>query len=230
MHALKFFLFTLYFIALFPLEISATTWDRAMIESFAKSYLEEQISPLPGGKTSINVNNLDPRIIIQPCQTPLNANIPENIHRRNVIVKISCIDSTPWQIYLTAKVERTYAVVVAISTIEKGATLTEQNIAIKYLESNKTSGEKINDISAVLGSKAKKRIGKKRAITRKNVCLVCKGDAVTIIAVNQNFVIKTNGIALSSGNINQQIKVKNTRSGRIITPKISAINQVTINL
>ena len=43
-------------------------------------------------------------------------------------------------------------------------------------------------------------------------------------------MIKTQGTALSSGNINQQIKVKNARSGRVITPKISAVNQVTINL
>jgi len=43
-------------------------------------------------------------------------------------------------------------------------------------------------------------------------------------------MIKTQGTALSSGNLNQQIRVKNSRSGRIIKPKISAMNQVTINL
>ena len=230
MHAFKVFLSIIQFITLFPFVISATTWDRDQIESFAKNHLEEQISPPAGGKISINITNLDPRIVIQPCQKPLSANIPENIHRRNVIVKVTCDDPSPWQLYIPAKIERTYAVVVALSTIEKGATLTEQNIGIKYLESNSFSGEKINEIEAVLGSKAKRRIGKKRPITRKNVCLVCKGDAVTIIVQNENFQIKSKGIALSSGNINQQIKVKNTRSGRVITPKISAINQVTINL
>ena len=62
------------------------------------------------------------------------------------------------------------------------------------------------------------------------MCLVCKGDSVTITAKSPNFIIKTQGIALSSGNLNKQIKVKNTRSGKVIRSKITAINQVVIHL
>ena len=230
MHSFNVFLSILHFIALFPLASSATAWDSDHIESFAKSYLEEKIPPPVDGKISINIANIDPRVIIKPCLVPLNANIPEDTNRRNVIVKIICDDSTPWQIYLTAQIERTFAVVVAIKTIEKGSMLSKENIGIRYMQRNKTSGEKLNNIETVLGSKAKRRIGKKRLITQSSVCLVCKGDAVTIIAKDQNFVIKTKGIALSDGNIDQQIRVKNTRSGRIITPQISAVNEVTIHL
>ena len=230
MRTIKVFLSITYFFVLFPLETLAATGDRAYIEAFAKTFLESQI-PVPlDGKISINVSNIDPRVIIKPCQIPLRANIPENINRRNVNIKITCADSVPWQIYLPAKIKRTHAVVIATNIIEKGVTLSEQNIAIEYIASNKIRGEKLTNIAAVIGSKAEKRIGKGRTITRKNVCLVCKGDAITIIAKSDNFTIKTQGTALSSGNINQQIKVKNVRSGRVITPKISAVNQVTINL
>lgn len=230
MRTFKVFLSIVYLITLFPLKITATTWDRAYIESFAKTYINNQIPPPLGGKISINVANIDPRIIIKPCQVPLKANIPENINRRNVNIKITCDDSISWQIYLPAKIERTFAAVVATNTIEKGVVLTEKNIAIKYVASNKVRGEKLTNIKEVLGSKAEKRIGKDRTITRKNVCLVCKGDVITIIAKSKGFMIKTQGTALSSGNLNQQIKVKNSRSGRVINPKINAVNQVIINL
>lgn len=43
-------------------------------------------------------------------------------------------------------------------------------------------------------------------------------------------MIKTKGVALSSGNLHEQISVENSRSGRVIRPKVSAVNQVTINL
>ncbi|MFQ3268092.1 MAG: flagella basal body P-ring formation protein FlgA, partial [Colwellia sp.] len=33
-----------------------------------------------------------------------------------------------------------------------------------------------------------------------------------------------------SGNINEQIKVKNARSNKIITPRVKTINQVVIHL
>lgn len=227
---LSFVLSTMIFVALFPLMSTATSWDSAYIESFAKAFLESEIAPPTEGKILFSIADIDPRIIIKPCQVPLTANIPENTDRRNVNVRISCDDSTPWQMYLPAKIDRTFAVVIATSTIAKGAMLTKQNIGIEYIAHNRIRGERLTDLNAVLGSKAEKRIGANHTITKKNVCLVCKGDTITIIAKNKNFMIKTKGEALSSGNLHEQISVKNSRSGRVIRPKISGVNQVIINL
>ncbi|OUR60553.1 flagella basal body P-ring formation protein FlgA [Colwellia sp. 39_35_sub15_T18] len=227
---IKVFLFTIYFIVIMPITSLATTFDSAYIEAFAKNFLEHKVTAPKGGKTVITVANIDPRIIIKPCQQALKANIPEKHSGRNVNVKITCDDSASWKMYIPAKIENTFAVLVATTTIEKGVILSDSNIDIQYLASNKIRGKKLSDKVTVMGSKAKKRIGKGRAITRKNVCLICKGDTVTIIAKSDIFMIKTRGTALSDGNINQQIKVKNSRSGKIIRPKVSAVNQVTILL
>jgi len=215
---------------LYSLTSYSTTWDKAYLETFAKEYLEEKLSPPVGGKISISIASIDPRITIKPCQQKLTANIPEKTTSRNVNVKISCADSTPWKIYLPAKIEKTFPVIVASTTIEKGTTLSKDNISVQYLANNKIRGKKFTDITAILGSKSKKRIGKGRVINTKNVCLVCKGDSVTITAKSSSFTIKTQGIALSSGNLNKQIKVKNTHSGKIIRSKVTAINQVVIHL
>jgi flagella basal body P-ring formation protein FlgA len=221
---------SLYLIVLFSFSSHSTTWDRAYLETFAKKYLEEKIVPPEGGKISISVANIDPRITIQPCKQKLIANIPQDTISRNVNVKISCGDPTPWQIYLPARIEKTFAVVIATTTIEKGTMLSKDNISVQYIASNRIRGKRLSDMTAILGSKSEKRIGKGRAINTRNVCLVCEGDAVTISANSPNFVIKTQGIALSSGNLNKQIKVRNTHSGKVIRSKVTAINQVTIHL
>lgn len=230
MHTIKVFLSIICFFALFPYVSSAITWDSDYIEALAKTYLESEILPPDGGKIFFYVSEIDPRIRINPCLEPLKATIPDKTNRRNINVKISCEDSTPWRIYLPAKIERTFAVVVAKSTIEKGEILTHKNIGIDYVAKNKIRGERLTNMNSILGSKAEKRIGEKNTITNRDICLVCKGDAITIIAKTDNFMIKTKGTALSSGNLNQQIRVKNSRSGRVIKPKISAVNQVTIHL
>lgn len=230
MHRIKLCSITLYFIVLFSLTSHSTTWDRAYIEIFAKEYLEQKLLPPVGGKISISIANIDPRIKIKPCLQKLIANIPENTTSRNVNVKISCPDSTAWNIYLPAKIERTFPVIIATKTIEKGTTLSKDNINIQYLASNKIRGKRFTDITTILGSKSEKRIGKGQTINTRNVCLVCKGDSVTITAKSPNFIIKTQGIAISSGNLNKQIKVKNARSGRVIRSKVTAINQVVIHL
>ncbi|PHR83190.1 MAG: flagella basal body P-ring formation protein FlgA [Colwellia sp.] len=230
MHQIKLYSITLYSIVLFSLTSHSTTWDKAYLQAFAKEYLEEKLLPPVGGKISISIANIDPRIKIKPCQQNLTANIPENTTSRNVNVKISCADSTPWKIYLPARIEKTFPVIIATTTIEKGATLSRDNISIQYLANNRVRGKKFTNITAILGSKSEKRIGKGRAINTKNVCLVCKGDSVTITAKSPSFTIKTQGIALTSGNLNKQIKVKNTHSGRVIRSKVTAINQVLIHL
>jgi len=208
----------------------AESWQHSDIEQFAKTYLENNLVIPEQGKVVIKVATLDPRIIIKPCQIPLEANIPENHNGRNLNVKIKCDDSTPWSIYLPAKVEITLPVLVAKSTILKGTILNEDNVEIKFIANNKIRGEKLTDKNIVLGAKARKRIAKGRTISRKSICLVCKGDTVTIIASSENFSIKTQGIALSSGNINEQIRVRNTRSNRVITSTVKAVNKVVINL
>jgi len=233
MPTVKFLLLCFYLLAL-PVsyaEITSTnTTESLNIKAMALNFLKEKVSIPANGKVTITVANIDPRVIIKPCQKALILNIPEKDIGRNVNVKITCTDSVPWFMYLSAKITKTFPVIVARNSIDKGTTLTNDNVSIQYLPENKIRGVKLTNINSVLGTKAKKRIGKGRAINKKNICLVCKGDAVTIIAKSSQFMIKTQGIALSSGTINQQIKVKNKRSGTIITPKVTAINQVTINL
>ncbi|GAA0815431.1 hypothetical protein GCM10009111_13750 [Colwellia asteriadis] len=208
----------------------ATSYDHAYIEELAKSALEAYYPAEDNEKVSITVASIDPRIKVQTCQIPLEANIPENSSGRNVNVKISCDDSTPWNIYLPAKVEVTLPVIVAKKTIGKGSVITADHIEKVYLSATKIRGAIVNNEALVIGAKAEKRIAKGRAFNPRNICLVCEGDIVTIIASGKNFSIKARGEALSSGNNQEQIQVRNSRSNKIITATVKAINTVVINL
>ncbi|GAW97872.1 MULTISPECIES: flagellar basal body P-ring formation chaperone FlgA [Colwellia] len=226
----KHFLVFLCLLFIKPATIAASELDSAFIERFATSYLIEQFPSTNEEKVRISVAHLDPRIIIKPCNIPLTANIHDKNSTRNVNIKISCDESIPWKIYLSAKIEITKAVLIAKSTISQGDRLDESNVELAYIAINKIRGDKLTDTAIVFGAKAKRRIGKGKTISKKSICLICKGDMVTIIVSSDAFTIKSQGIALSSGNINEQIKVRNTRSNKVITPRVKAINQVIIHL
>lgn len=230
MHLTKLFLLFFFLLSIKQTIANATELDSAFIERFAKIYLTEQFPSNDEERVRISVARLDPRIKIKPCTIPLTANIPETKGARNVNIKISCDESTPWKIYLSAKVEITKAVLIAKTTISQGDKLDETNVELAYIAINQIRGEKLTDKTIVFGAKAKRRIGKGKTISKKSICLICKGDVVTIIATSASFTIKTQGVALSAGNINEQIKVKNSRSNKIITPRVKAINQVIIHL
>jgi len=206
------------------------TFDRSYIENFAKQYVEKHVTAPPNGKMEVIVSAIDPRVQIKPCESPLQANIPENHNRRNVNIKISCVDSKPWYIYLPAKIINTIPVVVAKENISKGSLLDDANLEIAYHEQNKIRGEWQDNTDNLIGGRAKRSISKGTLITKRNICIVCKGDSVTIVARSDSLSIKTSGIALKDGNIGDQIRVKNKRSGKTISARISAINQVTIDL
>lgn len=204
--------------------------DAKYIEQLATSFLIEQYPSSEDEKVLISVSSLDPRIEVKSCEVPLLVNIPEKKNTRNVNLKISCNGKAPWKIYLSAKIQITKAILVATSTINKGDMLNKNNVALNYLPVNQLRGDKLNDTSLVFGAKAKKRIAQGRAINKTSFCLVCKGDFVTIIAASDGFSIKTQGMALSSGNVNDQIRVRNSRSNKVISPRVKNARQVIVNL
>lgn len=213
-----------------PLSANAKSISHEEIKAFAKQYVEKNLPSISQGKRIVTPADIDPRITIKSCSEPLQANIPENYRTRNVNVKIFCSGSDPWYIYLPVKVSTEVPVLVAQTKIVKGTVLDNENVAVEWKPLHQTRGEVIDDASSVYGAKSKRSLIQGTVITKKMFCVVCKGDTVTIMAKSDSLVIKTQGIAQTSGVIGQQIRVKNTRSGRSVTARVNTVNQVAINL
>jgi len=206
------------------------TLDREQLQNFVKLFLEENLATPEQGKLTIKVSSIDPRIVIKPCLSSLVANIPENHNGRNVNIKINCDDPTPWHLFIPTRIQMVVPVVVANTIISKGSRVDETNTAIEYRDTRRIRGEVLDDIKTVIGTRAKRKLSTGAILTRKNICFVCKGSHVTLIAKSNHFMIKTAGVALKDGAIGEQIKVRNEKSGRTVTGQVSAINKVVINL
>ena len=206
------------------------TMNREQLQDFVVQFLENNILLPTQGKMTVSVSSIDPRIIIKPCLSSLVANIPQNHNGRNVNVKINCNDPTPWYLFIPARIKMVVPVVVAKSIISKGSRVDESNVIIEYRETRRIRGETLDDTTIVIGTRAKRKLSAGAILTKKNICFVCKGSHVTIIAKSDTLTIKTAGIALKDGGIGEQIRVKNESSGRTVTGRVSAINKVVINL
>lgn len=209
---------------------SAQTFDRDYLTNFIKLFIEKEIPTPTNGQISIEVSSIDPRITIKPCQSQLQANIPEKHNGRNFNVKLNCNDETPWHIFFPVRIITIVPVVVAQNSISKGTRLDETNIRTEYKDISSIRGAIIDEETLVLGTHAIRTISAGTAITERNICFICKKQQMTIIAQSDNFMIKTTGIALENGAIGDQIRVKNVKSGRIIRARVKSINEVIINL
>ena len=202
------------------------------IESLSKEHVEHVYLSVENDEQKISISEpkLAPRIHINECDTDLAVNILENHNSRNINVKISCQLPSAWQIYLPFKINKRLPVLVAVSNLNKGTTLDKDNTRINFVNVHKIRGETLSNNKSIIGAKLKRNIQKDSAIYIKSVCVICKGESVTILASSDTFQIKTNGTALSNGTIGDQIRIKNTRSGKIITARVKSLNKVVINL
>jgi len=209
---------------------NAMVFDREYLTNFIKSHVEKHIQVPEQGKLLIEVSQIDPRITLQACLSPLQANIPEKHNGRNVNVKIVCDDEKPWYLFIPVKIQTIVPILVTKKRITKGTLLDNSNMEVIFKDSAKIRGVILSEPKIVTGARIKRNLSKGSAITDKNTCFVCKGQPVNIIAKSAGFEIKSSGTALRDGSLGDIISVKNNKSGRTIRGQVNAINQVVINL
>lgn len=209
---------------------SGMTFDREYLYNFIKKHVESNVTLPAQGKLNVEVSEIDPRITLQSCLSPLTANIPENHNGRNVNVKIVCTDEDSWYLYIPVRIQTIVPVLVTRMRVNKGTLLNQSNMEVIFKDSNQIRGTVMTDTTLVTGARIKRNLSKGSVITDKNTCFVCKDEPVNIIAKSESFEIKSYGVALNDGSLGEIIAVRNKQSGRIVQGQVSAINQVVINL
>lgn len=205
------------------------TLNNAELVSFVKAFVKDNIHLPAQGRVAITVPSIDPRITIKPCDF-LQAKMPDKKKGSNLNVKVYCEGNNPWKIYLPVKVNQQIPILVTQNILAKGTVIDHTNTVVEFIDANRIRGESINNVQSIAGGRLKRRLSKGAIISPRNICLVCKGGSVTIFAKSNDFMVKTIGLAMSDGSMGQQVKIKNSKSGRIINARVDAVNKVVINL
>mgnify|MGYP000100181509 CR=1 FL=1 len=208
----------------------AMTFDRDYLYNFIENYVKNHTPVSKQGRLNIEVSAIDSRITLQPCVTPLVAEIPNLYKSRNINVKVACLDENPWQLFVPVRIQTIIPVLVTKMRIAKGTILDTLNTEVVYKDNTQIRGTVLSHAKNITGARTKRNLSQGSAITHQNTCFVCKGQAVNIIAKSPAFEIKSSGIALKGGSLGEIIPVKNKKSGRIVQGQVNAINQVVINL
>jgi len=199
------------------------------IVSLVHSFIDQKITIKANEKIEITVKALDRRKKIQPCPLELMLSLPGKTRlSRNTTVEVRCPQQ--WKMYVSARIRRMQPVVVAIENMSPGTLLTTANLTLAYKDTLTLRGSTLNKLESIIGSKTKRHIQQNQAIVANNICLVCKGDPVTIYARSGNLTIKSIGKALKDGSVGQVIAVKNNSSGRRIEAQVVAVGEVEIKL
>ncbi|MGL4715909.1 MAG: flagellar basal body P-ring formation chaperone FlgA [Aeromonas sp.] len=222
----RLFLISLFFGNVSPSYASdITTYLQEQAQAFVYSQLDVPLD----ARVEVTSATLDQRLPLTRCEDHLTISLPARMEiRRNTTVYLKCEDDKPWDVYLPVRVSIQKPYVTVTDPIAKGNLLTEQQLTVAYQDQSLIRGDYLTDTTSLIGVRSKREIKPGQPIRLSQVCVVCKGDQVTLTAQNSHFQIKTMARALQDGSFGEMIKLVNMRSGKTVAGKVSAVGAVSV--
>ena len=209
---------------------AATQAERNQLKKVAENFVKTQIEIANNEQLQLRAVEPDPRIKLAACKQPLVASMPKKTNTNHRITVLLACPTNQWQTYVAVDVRILKPILVAKHGLARGSILTHQDLMIKHSDTRFHRGQSYQQVAKLVGAKVKRKIRSQQAITSNDVCMVCKDDQVVILSQNDVLEVATQGEALTEGGLGERIKVRNFRSNKIITAKISAAGKVVVNL
>ena len=208
----------------------ATMDKHQALEKFAESFIKAQLFTSQNERVSIEVTKIDRRITVSQCEGNMSAELVGNKSlQRSATVRIRCDNTDNWQLHVPVKIIRLVPVVVSNRPLSKGSLLTKNNTKIEYMNRVLLRSGYISNLAFVNRARLKRQLSAEQMISTRDICLVCKGENVTLTSSVGNLTVKTDGMALANGILGEKIKVRNSKSKRIVSGVVQAAGIIQIN-
>ncbi|MEN4748185.1 flagellar basal body P-ring formation chaperone FlgA [Pseudomonas sp. Ps21-P2] len=184
------------------------------------------------GRYEIEVKQLDPRLRMPLCDKDLTASLESPAQPiGRVTVKIRCEGTSPWTVFVPAQVHLYRNVVTAVRPMKRDAIVSENDVALRERDVSLLGQGFLDSVDQAVGQKVVRPTVIDQILTPVHLDqpqMVHKGDQVVISARSGSMSVRMPGEALSDGGFNEQIRVKNLNSQRVIKANIVAPGQVEV--
>ncbi|KFE57831.1 flagellar basal body P-ring formation chaperone FlgA [Pseudomonas syringae] len=181
------------------------------------------------GRYEIEVRQLDPRMRMAYCDKELTASLQSPRPVGRVSVRVRCEGSSPWTVFVPAEVRLFRNVVTAIRPLKRDAIVSEDDVAMRERDIGQLGQGFLSAMDQAVGQKVLRPTVIDQIIAPtflEQPQMVHKGDQVVITARSGSISVRMPGEALSDGAFNEQIRVRNLNSKRVIKAYITGAGQV----
>ncbi|MFQ2506570.1 MULTISPECIES: flagellar basal body P-ring formation chaperone FlgA [Aeromonas] len=195
----------------------------------AQAFVLDQLDIPLDAQADVKAGTIDERLPLTHCEDALTISLPARMEiRRNTTVYLKCEGDKSWDLYLPVRVSIQKPYVTVAVPVAKGDILSEPMLTLAYQDQTLIRGDYLTDPTALIGVRSKRELKPGQPIRLTQVCVVCKGDQVTLSAENSSMQIKTMARALQDGSFGDMIRLVNTRSGRTVQGQVSAVGSVVV--
>lgn len=189
------------------------------IKSTAREFVLSSL-PEQAQDYKIVADKLDPRLRLASCNSPLQAWYPGHGRRTgNMTVGVRCVDEKSWSIYVPVKVNYYEQVVVAKRPLQRGKIINKDDVFLEKKNISYHADSYFTSVEDVIGRELVHSLQMGYVLGNRNLklpVLIKRGQQVTLMAQSNNYEIRMEGEAMMDGSAGERIKVRNTRSKRVI--------------
>ena len=184
------------------------------------------------GRYEITVAQLDPRMRMPNCDKELTATLESPAQPiGRVTVKVRCDGASPWTVFVPAQVKLFREVVTTTRPLKRAGIIAPEEVTLRERDISQINQGYLTSVDDAIGQKLVRPMVADQVITQlhlEQAEVVRKGDQVVISARSGTLNVRMPGEALSNGGMNEQIRVKNLNSKRVIKARITAPGQVEV--
>ncbi len=181
----------------------------------------------------ITVNSLDDRLKLPKCTIPLETYSRYSTLKAGTLsIGIRCRGKQPWSLYNSAKLKIYKSVLVLKENIGRNTLIYPELVTFQRTDITKLSRGYFTNFSQLQGATSIRNIQAGRVLRPAQFIsqkLIKKGDKVTIRAKSKSFTIQMSGHALSDGKLGEQIRVKNSRTKKVVEGTVIEIGVISVN-
>jgi flagella basal body P-ring formation protein FlgA len=183
------------------------------------------------GRYEIEVRQLDPRTRMAYCDKDLTASLESPKPLGRVNVKVRCEGSSPWAVFVPAQVRLFRNVVIAVRPLKRDSVIGEEDVAMRERDVGQLAQGFLSSLDQAVGQKTVRPTVVDQVLSSvylEQPQLIHKGDQVVIIARSGTLAVRMPGEALSDGGLNEQIRIRNLNSKRVIKANVTGPGQVEV--
>lgn len=199
------------------------------IRAAVRDYVQHEL----GSEAKLEMVRLDRRLKLHRCDQPLRIFWPPGSRKSGSIsVGVACDDGKPWKIYAQSRISLLRRIVVLNRPLMRGDQLTAGDISFEERDISRLNGRYVEDIEHLIGFAAASSLNA-NTVLRVNMFkapkLVKRGQTVMVLAGSPGFEVRVSGKALADGSAGDRVRVKNTRSKKIIEGRVLQNGDVKVD-
>lgn len=214
-------LFLLTSVLLYPFCLFAEN-QAEKLEQDALTYLTDYYNQrTPELRTKISINPVSRKLKLRSCSHPVLFQPPRGSSSR-ISFRAEC-SSPVWKVFIVAQVNQFGPAVITTQSLSKNTPLALPHLRVEEINLTKQRSAYFRSEHEIIGWETKRNLAANTVLTAnmlKPPYTIKKGNAILIEAKRNGVTIRAPGTALQNGQIGDQIKVQNDRSGMVFKAQV----------